>query len=70
MGDEKTATLPQLRSSSEAPASADGNGSDSSSGHGDSDTSLLQRESLNSKDGGSGDVEGKADSKQRRKRTR
>jgi hypothetical protein len=62
------ATLPDIRSSSEAPASA--NGSGKSPSHGDSDTSLIQPERLNATEDTSGDGDGKADSKQRRKRTR
>ena len=64
------ATLPQPRSSSEAPATVDSNRYDSSTGEGDSDTSLIQTESLDMKEEGPGDDEGKLDSKQKRKRTR
>ena len=61
-------TLPPLRESSEAPSST-GQQPDSSAGHGDSDTSLIQSESLNAKDEPSGNGDGKADGKQKRKRT-
>ena len=62
------ATLPYIRSSSEAPASA--NESDKGPSHGGSDTSSIQPESFSTTEDTSGDGDGKTDSKQRRKRTR